>query len=119
MPNFCKIHIEGHAGGQVDARYTPNGKAVTKFSVAVNDGKDQYKQTTWFRCECWGDTAERVAGELKKGDPVKVVGKMVCEKYNDKEYWKVKAFEVEVLEKKGKRQEEEEEDEYIGEEIPF
>ena len=51
-----KILVIGHVGQDAVLRYTPSGKPVSNFSVAVNerwtdgDSKKQEK-TEWFRVE--------------------------------------------------------------------
>src|SRR5450759_2312639 len=58
-----KLPIIGHLGRDPEIRFTPAGKAVTNFNVAVNNqftGSDGevVKETFWFRCSAWGKTAE-------------------------------------------------------------
>jgi len=50
MPKY-NIDIEGNLGHDPSTRYTRDGKAVTQFSVAVND-RQQDKET-----QIWGDVA--------------------------------------------------------------
>ena len=56
-------------------RYTPNGRPVTQFSVAVNQStKNQQtgewiEETDWFRVSVWGDRAERAAEQPAQGQP--------------------------------------------------
>jgi single-strand DNA-binding protein len=62
-------------------RYTPNGRPVTQFNVAVNQSsKNQQtgewvEETDWFRVSVWGDRAERMAESLRKGNKVFVEGR--------------------------------------------
>lgn len=94
MPNKSAIVLEGHLGRDPDKRYTPSGTAVTKFSVAVGDGKwtpetKRWSHTTWFSCVAFGDLAERLAGEFGKGVSVRVEGRMVSKEHDGKVYWDV------------------------------
>jgi len=62
-------------------RYTPNGQAVTQFTVAVNrnykDSSGEWKEETeWFRVVAWGPLAERTAEYLRKGRKVYVEGRL-------------------------------------------
>jgi single-strand DNA-binding protein len=41
MPTFNQCQLIGRLGKDPDMSYTPNGKPVTKFSLAVDQGKDQ------------------------------------------------------------------------------
>jgi single-strand DNA-binding protein len=76
-----KAMIIGNLGRDPEMRYTPNGQAVTQFTVAVNRNyKDQNgewkEETEWFRVVCWGPLAERTAEYLRKGRKVYVEGRL-------------------------------------------
>ena len=72
---LCKIQIIGNLGRDPELRYTPNGRPVATFSVAVNQAtKNQQtgewvEATDWFRVSVWGDRAERSAlfGSVRDG----------------------------------------------------
>ena len=68
--------IIGNVGGTPEMRYTPNGKAVTDFSLALYGGKTQAgdKITTWVRVTTWADLARIVASKVSKGDKVQCAG---------------------------------------------
>ena len=74
------ITVIGNVGGDPEMRYTPNGNAVTEFSVAVNrrsrnrDGEMQ-DETNWYRVSAWGRLGETVNQYLSKGSPVCVDGR--------------------------------------------
>lgn len=78
---YQQITIVGYLGGDPDMRFTPNGQAVTSFSVATsrkytsNSGQ-QVDETTWFRVSVWGAQAESCNQYLSKGRPVLVVGRL-------------------------------------------
>jgi single-strand DNA-binding protein len=72
-------------------RYTPSGKAVTNFSVAVNtrwtnsDGEPG-ERVTWYKVACWGKLAEVTNQYLAKGRKVMVVASRIeAEAYIDNE----------------------------------
>ena len=80
--------IMGNLGRDPEMRYTANGKAVTVFTVAVNnrtqeDGEWKDK-TTWFRVTCWDKLAETTNQYLKKGRKVFVVGRVDISTWSDK-----------------------------------
>lgn len=58
-----KVQIIGHLGKDPEMRYTPSGKPVTTFSVAVSrtwnspDG-ERHNETEWFNIVAWGPLAE-------------------------------------------------------------
>jgi single-strand DNA-binding protein len=97
---FCKIQIVGNLGRDPELRYTPNGRPVTEFSVAVNQStKNQQsgewvEATDWFRVSVWGDRAERAAEQLRKGSRVLVDGRFRTREYETKDGRKGISLEV-------------------------
>ena len=75
----------GNAGGDPEMRYTPNGSAVTHFSMAVNEAYtnsagEKIENTVWFRIVTWNRLAENVNNYVVKGSKVGVQGKIkTCE----------------------------------------
>jgi len=84
---LSKIQIIGNLGRDPELRYTPSGRPVTTFSVAVNQSsKNQQtgewvEATDWFRVSVWGDRAERAAENLRKGTRVFVDGRFRTREY--------------------------------------
>jgi len=84
---LSKIQIIGNLGRDPELRYTPSGRPVTTFSVAVNQSsKNQQtgewvEATDWFRVSVWGDRAERAAENLRKGSRVFVDGRFRTREY--------------------------------------
>ena len=79
--NLNKVQFIGNLGRDPEMRFTPNGKAVTNISVAVNrvwTGQDGQKQkiTTWYRVNTWDKRAETINNQLSKGDQVYVEGRL-------------------------------------------
>lgn len=70
---YQQLILIGHVGRKPEMRYTPGGKAVADFSLAVNEQKDV---TQWFKVICWEKTAEIADKYLDKGSKVMVVGKI-------------------------------------------
>ena len=83
-----KAMIIGNLGRDPEMRYTPNGQAVTQFTVAVNrnykgaDG-EWVEETEWFRVVAWGPTGERAAENLRKGGKVYVEGRIQTRQWED------------------------------------
>jgi single-strand DNA-binding protein len=75
-----KVMIIGNVGRDPEMRYTPTGKAVTTFSVAVNrrwTGQDgPHEETEWFSVETWDKLAEICSQSLSKGRSVYVEGRL-------------------------------------------
>ncbi len=82
--------IIGNLGRDPEMRYTPDGTAVTSFSVAVtrrwtgSDG-NQSEKTTWFKVTCWRKLAETTNQYLKKGRQVMVIGDIDASAWTDQE----------------------------------
>ena len=86
-----KVIVLGNLGSDPDARYMPNGNAVTNISVATtNSWKDKesgerQEETEWHRVVFFGRLAEIVSEYLKKGSQVYVEGRLKTRKWEDKE----------------------------------
>ena len=70
---YQKLIIAGHVGQDPTMKFTPDGKAVTTFSVATSTRKDE---TVWFRVSVWGAQAETAEKYLHKGAKVLVEGRL-------------------------------------------
>jgi len=97
---LCKVMIIGNLGSDPEMRYTPNGRAVTQFNVAVNQStKNQQtgewvEETDWFRVSVWGDRAERMAESLRKGNKVFVEGRFRTREFEGRDGQKRTALEI-------------------------
>jgi single-strand DNA-binding protein len=97
---LCKAMIIGNLGGDPEMRYTPNGRPVTQFNVAVNQStKNQQtgewiEETDWFRCTVWGDRAERTAEQLRKGNRVFVEGRFKTREFEGRDGQKRTSLEI-------------------------
>jgi single-strand DNA-binding protein len=98
---FSKVMIIGNLGRDPEMRYTPNGRQVTEFSVAVTHrGRDAAtgewadQGTDWFRVTVWGDRAERAAEEFRKGNRVFVEGRFRTREYDAKDGTKRTSLEL-------------------------
>ena len=98
---FSKVMLIGNLGRDPEMRYTPNGRQVTEFSVAVTHrGRDQATGewadlgTDWFRVTIWGDRAERAAEEFRKGNRVFVEGRFRTREYDAKDGTKRTSLEI-------------------------
>jgi len=82
---YQKIIIVGRLGKDPEQRFTKEGKAVTSFSVAVDEGNDK---TTWFKVTAWGKLAETCNTYLQKGKQVLVEGRLTVDpKTNEPHTW--------------------------------
>lgn len=86
--NDCKF--TGRLGKDSETRYSPDGKAVTSFSIAVGSSyKDKQGQwidsAEWVNVTVFGKLAENLSNFLRKGVQVFVSGKINTRKWQDKE----------------------------------
>jgi single-strand DNA-binding protein len=97
---FAKIMIIGNLGRDPEMRYTPAGKPVTEFSVAVGhskpDGQGGWidEGTDWFRVTVWGDKAERITEQFGRGNKVFVEGRFRSREYDAKDGTKRTSLEI-------------------------
>jgi single-strand DNA-binding protein len=75
----------GFLGKDPEVRITPNGKTVTEFSVSSSYKKGDGYETEWSDVKCFGQTAEWVGANLKKGNLVYVVGTHRTDVYETKD----------------------------------
>ena len=64
----------GHVGRDPEMRFTPSGKAVTNFSVAISEKYADQETTEWFNIVSWGKLAETCNQFVHKGMQVFVSG---------------------------------------------
>jgi single-strand DNA-binding protein len=96
----------GNVGGDAELRYTSQGVAVTRFSIATSEydgkdaqGKNKYR-AEWHNIIVWGKPAE-TAGKLKKGDIAHVLGKKTTVEYtkgkSDEKAWRTEIVAEQVI----------------------
>ncbi len=90
MRGLNRVMIIGNLGHDPEMRYTPSGKPVTSFSVAVSrtwrapDG-ERREETEWFNVVAWDSLAETCKQYLSKGQAVYVEGRLQTRKWDDQE----------------------------------
>jgi single-strand DNA-binding protein len=113
MPALNKVQLIGRLGKEPEQRNISKDKAVTIFSVAVDNiwkSKGETKKSTdWFNVEAWGKLGEICKKFLQKGQLVYVEGALRTDKYEHegetKYFTKVIASKMQMLEWKGKEDE--------------
>lgn len=83
--SFAQATLLGNVGRDPELSYTPDGTAVTKFSVAVSKKSKSGEETTWYNCVCWRNLAETVSKHVKKGQQVFVQGDLNVRQYTTKD----------------------------------
>ncbi len=110
MPALNRVQLIGRLGKDPEGRFTPSGKKVTHFSLAVSnrwkaaDGSTK-EATEWVNVEAWARLAEICEQYLHKGSLVYVEGRLKTDRYEDKGgetkyYTKVVALSMQMLDKK-------------------
>lgn len=95
MNNFSMI--QGNLGKDPEVRQTQNGTKVATYTLACYraNPKDKDKPfTDWYNVVAWGEQADQVTANLKKGIKVLVTGRFNTRSYDDKDGKKVYVTEL-------------------------
>lgn len=91
----CAV-IMGRLTADPELRQTPNGVAVTRFSVAVDRGyvrQGEERKADFINVVCWRQTAEFVTRYFSKGSMIAVQGSIQTGSY-EKDGVKRSTFEI-------------------------
>ena len=86
MKGLNKVQLIGNLGLDPETRYTPEGKQVTRFRMAVNrvfknrEG-ESIEDTQWFNIEAWSGLAKVIEEYLQSGDRVYIEGRLRTDVY--------------------------------------
>jgi single-strand DNA-binding protein len=109
MPTLNRVQLIGRLGKDPESKFTPTGKKVCHFSLAVsNRWKDKSggtkESTEWVNIEAWGRLGEVCQEYLKKGSLIFLEGRLKTDRYEDKGetkyFTKIVAQTLEFLDKK-------------------
>jgi len=99
-----KIMLSGRWSKDIELKFLPDGTAVAKSTIAVDEGYGDKKKAHFFNVTMWKKTAEAVANYSGKGKKVLIEGRLQqrsWEKDGVKQYAiEVVAEQVEFLEMK-------------------
>src|SRR6266699_5051825 len=103
MATFNQVQFIGRLGKDPELNVTSNRKPYTRFSLAVDQGKDQ--SPLWLNIVTWDKLAETVEMYAHKGMQVFVQGKLQVRSYTDKDKVnrqaiEIVAFTIQLLEKR-------------------
>lgn len=93
-----RVVLVGRLTRDPDLRYTPNGIAVSNFTIACNrpfKTKDGEQEADFINGVVWRKAAESLAEYMKKGSMIGIDGRLQSRTYDDKDGKKV--FVTEVL----------------------
>ena len=111
MPALNRVQLIGRLGKDPESKFTPTGKKVAHFSLAVSQrwktGGESKEYTEWVNIEAWGRLGEVCQEYLKKGSLVYLEGRLKTEKFEGKEgdikyFTKVVALSLQFLDKRDK-----------------
>jgi len=89
MPALNRVQLIGYLGREPESKYTPTGKRVTDFPIAIShrwksEAGETKEHTEWVNIEAWERLAETCAEYLKKGSLVYVEGRLKTDRYEEK-----------------------------------
>ncbi len=91
FPRLNSIIVSGRLTRDSELRYTPNGSAVLRCGMAIDDGYWDKQANQWvdravfMDINVWGAQAERLSNTLKKGSPIIVEGRLRQHSYTTQE----------------------------------
>ena len=91
--------LMGRLTADPELRHTPNGIAVTTFTIAVDRGYAKAgteRQADFIDIVAWRGTAEFVCKYFRKGQMIAEEGSIQTRSYTDREGVKRKAFEIQA-----------------------
>jgi len=90
------ISLVGRLVKDPDLRYTPQGNAVSNFTIAVNRPfkKDGEQEADFIQCVAWRKPAENLANYMKKGNQIGITGSIQTRSYEGSDGKRVYVTEV-------------------------
>lgn len=90
MSSVNKVILIGNLGTDPEVKHLENDNSVANFPIATsetykNKQGEKVTNTEWHRIVMWGNLAKIAEKYLKKGAKIYVEGKLVTEKYTDKD----------------------------------
>ena len=91
-----KVCLIGRITHDLDLRYTPNGKAVIQFNIAINRPKtsDGEQVADFPSIVVWDKLAENLSKYQKKGSLIGIVGRLQTRNYENNDGKKVYVTEI-------------------------
>lgn len=89
-----KVIISGRTTADIELKATQTGKSVASFTVAVDTGFGENKQTSFLDVIAWEKMAELVSQYVHKGNKVLICGRLQARTWEDKDGKKRKATEI-------------------------
>lgn len=93
------VTLIGRLTNDIELKYTPNGTAVGKFTLAVNrrvTNKNGDREADFIRCIVWNKVAENLANYTRKGSQIGIQGRIQTGSYENQQGQKVYTTDVVV-----------------------
>ena len=101
--NACQFI--GRIGRNGEAREVGAGKMLGRWTMAIDSGYGERKQTIWLDCTMFGDRGAKLAEMINKGDRIGVSGELGIREHEGKTYITLNVRDVTLLTPKDQRQE--------------
>lgn len=98
------VNLIGRVVNEIELRYTPSGKQVARFTIAIDKGyskerrlEEEIKEkptADFFNIVVWGKLAEFIVKHSSKGKLIGINGRLQSGSYENKEGKKVYTTEV-------------------------
>ena len=90
MGSVNKVFLIGNLGRDAEQRHTPNGTAVSNFTLATTDmwtdkSGQRQERTEWHRVVVWDRQSESLQPYLTKGKQICVEGRLQTREWNDRD----------------------------------
>jgi single-strand DNA-binding protein len=92
MATLNQCSFIGHLGKNPVLEVTSDGIPYSKFSIAIDQGKD--KKPMWLNVTCWDKLAERMEQYLYKGAQVFVQGRLQISTFTGKDKVERQAVDI-------------------------
>ena len=105
------VSLVGRTTKDIESKYTPSGKAVAKFSLAIGKtymkNGEKVEEVVFIEVQCWDKVAENTVKYVLRGHKVGVSGSLKMDRWEQPDGTKrskiyVVAQQVEFLETKPK-----------------
>lgn len=94
---FAQTVAAGRLTRDPETKTFSETSAVTRFSIAVEDGFGDKKTTHYYNCSAWNAQGKSVQNFCKKGSTVIVTGKFISSKKESTTYWELRADSVKFI----------------------
>ena len=95
-----KVFLTGNLTRDPEVKYTPSGKAVSKFGIAINrrykNAESGQPDVDFFNLTAWDKTAEFCGRYLRKGSRVLVEGRLQTYSYQAQDGTKRSGVDIQI-----------------------